>query len=399
MRRLLSALAPAIAAALPHHRSASRYASTLPASFSGFVYEERFTTSYADQMNWFGRSSAATYQQRYLINDASWKSPLHPIFFYCGNEGDIELFTNNTGYLWSLAAEMGALVVFAEHRFYGKSLPYGAASYTPQHLGALSIEHALLDYVQLVASLKANLTAPHAPVIAWGGSYGGMLAAWARIKYPATFAGAYASSAPILQIPGLMDPTAYNRVIRDTFATPANPAAPLALYLGFQALLNASATAPGRAAATAALGLCGAPFTDVGGVLGWLSSAVGFVAMADYPYPTSFLGPLPANPAAYIGALLPADPAAAPPQALLAGLAATARVFYNFSGQAGSCFNLSSQDPPGLEGDGWDVQCCREVAQPIGSELRVLPAPPHHPRAPIPVRFNPTTFYRPWLAK
>ncbi len=102
-------------------------------------------------------------------------------------------------------------------------------------------------------------------------------------------------------------------------------------------------------------------------MLGWLSSALGFVAMADYPYPTSFLGPLPANPAAYIGALLPAVPAAAPEAALLGGLADAANVFYNFSGQAGACFNLSSQDPPGLQGDGWDVQCCREVVQPIGS--------------------------------
>ena len=241
---------------------------------------------------------------------------------------------------------MRAAVCFCEHRYYGESLPFGNASYTPARLGALSIEHALLDYVQLVASLKANLSAPAAPVIAWGGSYGGMLAAWARIKYPATFAGAYASSAPILQIPGLMDPRAYNAVIKATFTTPANPAAPLALFLGLQALVNASATAAGRARAARALRLCGDPLqrqADVAGVLGWLSSALGFTAMADYPYPTSFLGPLPANPAAFIGALLPASPAVAPEEALLGGLAAAAMYYTGVFGGGRGILLLTSE--------------------------------------------------------
>lgn len=33
---------------------------------------------------------------------------------------------------------------------------------------------------------------------------------------------------------------------------------------------------------------------------------------------------------------------------------------------AGACFNLTQDNPPGLQGDGWDVQCCHEVVQPIG---------------------------------
>jgi len=41
-------------------------------------------------------------------------------------------------------------------------------------------------------------------------------------------------------------------------------------------------------------------------------------------------------------------------------------VFYNYSGQAGSCFNTTSPDPPGIQGNGWGIQCCHEFAQPIG---------------------------------
>lgn len=37
------------------------------------------------------------------------------MFFYCGNEGDILGFWNNTGLMFELAPTFKALVVFAEH--------------------------------------------------------------------------------------------------------------------------------------------------------------------------------------------------------------------------------------------------------------------------------------------
>jgi lysosomal Pro-X carboxypeptidase len=77
------------------------------------------------------------------------------------------------------------LVVFAEHRYYGESLPYGNKSFAdPRHLGYLTSQQALADYVDLIEYLKSKPSYNRSPVIAFGGSYGGMLSAWMRMKYP-----------------------------------------------------------------------------------------------------------------------------------------------------------------------------------------------------------------------
>lgn len=125
---------------------------------------------------------------RYLV-DRTYFDPVNgPILFYPGNEGDVWTFYDNSGFMTTtLAQEFGALVVFGEHRYFGESLPFGDASYDLENLKYLTIEQATFDYVELVKSIKDIEGLQDRAVILAGGSYGGMLAAWMRIKYPNWF--------------------------------------------------------------------------------------------------------------------------------------------------------------------------------------------------------------------
>lgn len=76
---------------------------------------------------------------------------------------------------------------------YQRSKSYTAISFVQDaaHLGYLTAEQALADFAVFLDWYKANTLggAAGSPVVAFGGSYGGMLAAWMRIKYPNAIAG------------------------------------------------------------------------------------------------------------------------------------------------------------------------------------------------------------------
>uniref|UniRef100_A0A7N0V1B0 Lysosomal Pro-X carboxypeptidase n=1 Tax=Kalanchoe fedtschenkoi TaxID=63787 RepID=A0A7N0V1B0_KALFE len=185
-------------------------------------YKTRYFTQTLDHFNYHPQSYQ-TFQHRYLINDAFWGGAESdaPIFVYTGNEGDIEWFAQNTGFLFEKAPHFKALLVFIEHRYYGKSIPFNGdkdvAYSNSSTLGYMSSTQALADYATLIIDLKKNLSAEDSPVVVVGGSYGGMLAAWFRLKYPHVAVGALASSAPILNFGNLTSPYSFTDIITRDF--------------------------------------------------------------------------------------------------------------------------------------------------------------------------------------
>ena len=72
---------------------------------------------------------AKTFGLRYALYDKFASQRTAPILLYCGNEGALELFYAASGALFEHAKALRATVVFVEHRYYGKSMPFGKESY------------------------------------------------------------------------------------------------------------------------------------------------------------------------------------------------------------------------------------------------------------------------------
>ena len=74
-----------------------------------------------------------------------------------------------------------------------------------------------MDYVELIKEIRYQYAATDLPCIVFGGSYGGMLASWLRMKYPHVFQGALASSAPILYFHGMKDESGFSNSVTQSY--------------------------------------------------------------------------------------------------------------------------------------------------------------------------------------
>jgi lysosomal Pro-X carboxypeptidase len=251
--------------------------------------DERWYSQYIDHFG-FGTPVMGKmyYNQRYFVCSEYWDGS-GPIFFYVGNEADVTLYLNATGLMWENAPNFHALIVFAEHRYFGKSLPYGN-SLDPAAMNYLSAEQALEDYASLIRYLRESLPAKTNAFIGFGGSYGGMLGSWLRIKYPSAIDGVIAASAPILSFLGL-DPPYDSASYAKIETADATPVCQKGVRASWDIIAKYSTTPSGRAQLTQIFNLCKPLNTanDAMGLLGWASNAISYIAMGNYPYPTAYI--------------------------------------------------------------------------------------------------------------
>uniref|UniRef100_A0A1B6D068 Lysosomal Pro-X carboxypeptidase n=1 Tax=Clastoptera arizonana TaxID=38151 RepID=A0A1B6D068_9HEMI len=326
---------------------------------SDYTYKIKYFDVLIDH---FTFTNNATYKMRYLVNDSYWDPDNNaPIFFYTGNEGDITLFAQNTGFVWEIASEFRALIVFAEHRYYGTSMPFGNNSFSDiKQLGYLTSLQALSDYVDLISYLKYKHK--HCPVIAFGGSYGGMLAAWMRMKYPRAITGSIASSAPIWQFTGLTPCGAFNRVLTSAFKLSSKKCAKN-IRKSWDVINQITNTDDGKKWLSDSWRLC-SPIKNqenITSLKNYLIDVYGNLAMVNYPYPSNFLAPLPANPVSEVCKELNKN---VDGKQLLITLFKAVSIYFNYTGTA-TCLNtdLSYTDQLGIKG--WNFQSCTEMVMPM----------------------------------
>uniref|UniRef100_A0A158P993 Lysosomal Pro-X carboxypeptidase n=1 Tax=Angiostrongylus cantonensis TaxID=6313 RepID=A0A158P993_ANGCA len=266
-----------------------------------------------------------------------------PIFFYTGNEGDIEGFASATGMMWDLAPMFHAAIIFAEHRFYGTSLPFGNLSFSSiENLGFLTSEQALADFAALIYELKTPNNAwsysypKNTPVIAFGGSYGGMLSAWFRIKYPHLVNGAWASSAPLIYFRGGgVDQGAFDAITTATYLEAGCNR--FIVENSWNAIVNLSSTKDGQDFLNTQFRID--PKSQInstsGGwnLNGYFREAIEYMAMVDYPYATSFLMPLPGWPVKVACSFMNATGTKFSDKELATMMYNAANVYYNSSGK------------------------------------------------------------------
>jgi hypothetical protein len=108
--------------------------------------------------------------------------------------------------------EGGALLFALEHRYYGPSMP--TEDYSTENMQYLNTEQALEDLAEFHSQMtKMYRLSSNNKWVTWGGSYPGMMAALARLRYPHLIHASVSSSSPLK---AAVDMPGYNNVVANS---------------------------------------------------------------------------------------------------------------------------------------------------------------------------------------
>lgn len=230
-------------------------------------------------------------------------------------------------------------------------------------MGYLSSEQALADFASILQEINPG---NRRPVIAIGGSYGGMLAAWFRMKYPHMVLGAIAASAPVLQFKDITPCGVYNRILTSVYANAYSKDCSENIRKSWKILKTRAETVDGRAFLKRQFNLCAnlTKHEDIDQLLDYLTEMYSNLAMANYPYEANFLAPLPANPVREFCWRFKGDKLN--DTQLIESLASAVIVYSNFTGKV-KCLDINETTTDRLGTRGWDFQSCTEMVMPMCS--------------------------------
>eukprot|EP00828_Plagiopyla_frontata_P049439 TRINITY_DN985_c0_g2_i3.p1 TRINITY_DN985_c0_g2~~TRINITY_DN985_c0_g2_i3.p1 ORF type:complete len:385 (-),score=56.81 TRINITY_DN985_c0_g2_i3:59-1213(-) len=256
-------------------------------------------------------------------------------------------------------------------------------SYTYPNYRYLTVNQALADLAQFLRYYKQEILGCSSNVcpkfIAFGGSYGGMLAAWLRMKFPNVIDGTISSSGPILYFKDQTPEEKYFKIITSDYTHSTKvPNCVDLIRQGYQKLyaysLNSSISSSTLANISSAFNMCSGyqltNYQNISTLIGWLETAHSYMAMTNYPYEATFLQHMPGWPCNHSCEAFSsiANSTSFTEYQLFQGLYKSAEAYYNYYGPS-TCLNILNSSASINNMNGWDYLACGICAMPMSSKF------------------------------
>lgn len=219
-----------------------------------------------------------------------------------------------------------------------------------------------MDYVVFLQWIKEKYCSD-CPVVAFGGSYAGMLAAWMRMKYPHVVDMAHAASGPIYYFANRknLDLNVFYQIVTKNYQMYSQNC-PDVIREGFRRLINYyNDQAAPLASLSLYFNLCETLKIKehIAYLINYINDAYSYMAMLNYPYPTNFLKKLPAWPANSSCQPISLVNKMSSDKDLFTAIRKSIEYYYNYDGTA-KCNDIFGDSSSDEDMSGWDVLACAD---------------------------------------